>query len=77
MRKAPLLSLPILFLNYGHGKHIVADVSSVAEYVDCLDGLGTMGAGAHTPDETVNLDTIETLTKRTAILIYRLINTKS
>jgi len=51
-------------------------VSFVAEYVACLDGLGTMGRGAHTPEETVNLKTIEDLTKRTAILIYRLINQK-
>jgi len=33
-----------------------------------------MGSGAHTPEETVNLTTFEALTKRTAILIYRLIN---
>ena len=58
------------------GKRGAADVSFVAEYVDCLDGLGTMGRGAHTPEETVNLKTIEALTKRTAILIYRLINQK-
>lgn len=64
-------------LAYDPGKRGAADVSFVAEYVDCLDGLGTMGTGAHTPDETVNLNTIEALTKRTAILIYRLINTKS
>ena len=51
-------------------------MSFVAEYVDGLDGLGTMGYGAHTPQETVNLNTIEALTKRTAILIYRLINSK-
>ncbi len=59
---------------YNPGKRGAADVSFVAEYVDCLDGLGTMGTGAHTPQETVNLNTIEELTKRTAILIYRLIN---
>lgn len=59
---------------YDPGKRGAADVSFVAEYVDCLDGLGTMGNGAHTPEETVNLKTIEALTKRTAILIYRLIN---
>ena len=58
------------------GKRGAADVSFVAKYVDCLDGLGTMGRGAHTPNETVNLKTIEALTKRTAILIYRLINQK-
>lgn len=61
---------------YDPGKRGAADVSFVAEYVDCLDGLGTMGNGAHTPKETVNLNTIEDLTKRTAILIYRLINQK-
>lgn len=61
-------------LAYDPGKRGAADTSFVAEYVDCLDGLGTMGSGAHTPQETVNLNTIEALTKRTAILIYRLIN---
>ena len=58
---------------YDPGRRGAADVSFVAEYVNCLDGLGTMGNGAHTPQETVNLNTIEALTKRTAILIYRLI----
>lgn len=61
---------------YDPGKRGAADTSFVAEYVACLDGLGTMGTGAHTPSETVNLNTIEMLTKRTAILIYRLINEK-
>ncbi|GMN07507.1 M20 family metallopeptidase [Croceitalea sp. MTPC5] len=59
---------------YDPGKRGAADVSFVASYVDCLDGLGTMGSGAHTPQETVNLNTIEALTKRAAILIYRLIH---
>jgi glutamate carboxypeptidase len=59
---------------YDPSKRGAADVSFVAEYVDGLDGLGVMGTGAHTPKETVNLKTIEALTKRTAILIYRLIN---
>lgn len=61
-------------LAYDPGKRGAADTSFVAEYVDCLDGLGTMGTGAHTPEETVNLKTFEALTKRTAIFIYRLIN---
>ena len=61
---------------YDPGRRGAADVSFVAEYVDCLDGLGTMGRGAHTPEETVNLNTIEALTKRTAVLIYRLVNMK-
>lgn len=61
---------------YDPGRRGAADISFVAEYVDCLDGLGTMGNGAHTPQETVNLNTIEDLTKRAAILIYRLIDAK-
>jgi len=61
-------------IGYDPGKRGAADTSFVAQYVDCLDGLGTMGSGAHTPEETVNLNTIEALTKRTAVLIYRLIN---
>ena len=59
---------------YDPGKRGAADTSFVAEYVDCLDGLGALGNGAHTLKETVNLNTFEALTKRTAILIYRLIN---
>jgi glutamate carboxypeptidase len=59
---------------YDPGKRGAADTSFVASYVACLDGLGTMGSGAHTPEESVNLKTIEALTKRTAILIYRLLN---
>lgn len=61
-------------LAYDPGKRGAADTSFVADYVACLDGLGTMGTGAHTPEETVNLNTIEALTQRTALLIYRLIN---
>lgn len=61
-------------LAYDPGKRGAADTSFVAEYVDCLDGLGTMGTGAHTPEETVNVKTFEALTKRAAIFIYRLIN---
>ncbi|MDG1572169.1 M20/M25/M40 family metallo-hydrolase [Robiginitalea sp. M366] len=58
---------------YDPGRRGAADVSFVAQYVSCLDGLGTMGSGAHTPKETVNLKTMEALTKRTALLIYRLL----
>ena len=34
-----------------------ADISFVADYVPGLDGLGSMGKGAHTPQETVDLAT--------------------
>ena len=57
---------------YDPGKRGAADISFVAQYVDGIDGLGTMGNGAHTPQETVNLKTINALIQRTAILIYRL-----
>lgn len=66
----------------GHGpveawdpsKRGAADVSFIAQYVACIDGLGAMGTWAHTPKETINLSTFEILTQRTAVLIYRLIN---
>lgn len=54
------------------GKRGAADISFVAEYVDGVDGLGTMGRGAHTPDEYLDLRTFEALTQRAALLIYRL-----
>lgn len=53
-------------------KRGAADISFVAKYVDGLDGLGVMGSGAHGPEETINLNTFEDLTKRTALFIYRL-----
>ena len=61
-------------LPYDPGRRGAADVSFVAPYVDGLDGLGATGRGAHTPDETVDLYTFEALTKRTALLLYRLIH---
>ncbi len=53
-------------------KRGAADISFVADYTDGIDGLGTMGTGAHTPQETVNLKTMNALIQRSAILIYRL-----
>lgn len=55
------------------GKRGAGDISFVAEYVDALDGLGVMGGGDHSPSEYMNIDTVDDLIKRTAILIYRLI----
>ena len=57
---------------YDPSKRGAADISFVADYVDGLDGLGTMGNAAHTPQETVNLKTINALIQRAAVLIYRL-----
>jgi glutamate carboxypeptidase len=61
---------------YDPAKRGAGDISFVAKYVDGLDGLGTMGGGAHTSDEYMELSNFKDLTKRAALLIYRLINTK-
>ena len=57
---------------YDPGRRGAADISFVAEYVPGLDGLGSMGTGAHTPQETVDLTTFNALIQRTAVFIYRL-----
>lgn len=57
---------------YDPGRRGAADISFIAEYVSGLDGLGSMGKGAHTPNETVNLKTFNELIQRTAVFIYRL-----
>lgn len=54
------------------GKRGAGDVSFVAAYVDGIDGLGVDGRGAHTPDESVKLPSIEMSTARAAVLIHRL-----
>jgi glutamate carboxypeptidase len=57
---------------YDPGKRGAGDISFVAQYLDCLDGLGVMGQGAHSENEVMDLTTFETMTKRAALLIYRL-----
>ncbi|HLU05676.1 MAG TPA: M20/M25/M40 family metallo-hydrolase [Woeseiaceae bacterium] len=51
-----------------------ADISFVAPYADGLAGLGANGRGGHTPNESLELDSIPLAVKRAAILMYRLIN---
>ena len=58
------------------GSRGAGDISYVAEYLDCLDGLGASGRGAHAPGETMNLKEYPQLIKRTAVLIYRLTGKK-
>ena len=53
-------------------KRGAADVSFVAPYTDALAGMGPLGAGGHTPNETLELDSMALAIKRTALLIYRL-----
>ena len=55
------------------GARGAGDISYVAAYLDCIDGLGAMGEGAHAPGETINLKTIPFLSKRAALLMNRLI----
>jgi glutamate carboxypeptidase len=54
------------------GARGAGDISYVAKYLDCLDGLGVSGRGAHAPGETMNVKEFPKLLKRAAILIYRL-----
>lgn len=48
------------------------DIAYVSNLIPGLDGLGADGAGAHAPGESVDLASMSALTKRAAILIYRL-----
>ena len=49
------------------------DISFVCDgRVACLDGLGAMGDGDHAPGEYIDLASLPMLTKRTALLMYRL-----
>jgi glutamate carboxypeptidase len=54
------------------GSRGAGDISYIAQYLDCLDGLGVMGHGSHAPGETINLNTFPKMVQRTALLIYRL-----
>jgi len=49
-----------------------ADISFVAPYSDALAGMGALGKGGHTPNESLELDSMALAIKRAAILIYRL-----
>jgi glutamate carboxypeptidase len=73
-----VLSEISLALGYGEvkagnpGSRGAGDISYLANYLDCLDGLGASGKGAHAPGEIINLNEYPKLIKRTALLIYRL-----
>lgn len=54
------------------GSRGAGDVSFVAEYLPCLDGLGASGKGAHSIEENINLKEYPLLIQRTAVLLYRL-----
>ncbi|HNP63184.1 MAG TPA: M20/M25/M40 family metallo-hydrolase [Woeseiaceae bacterium] len=50
-----------------------ADISFVAPYSDSLAGLGAVGDGGHTPNESLDLTSMPVAIKRTALFLYRLI----
>lgn len=54
------------------GSRGAGDISYIAGYLDCLDGLGASGKGAHAPGETINLKEYPALIQRSALLLYRL-----
>ena len=53
-------------------KRGAADISFVSPFSDSIAGLGALGSGGHTPDETLDLNSMSLAIKRTALLIYRL-----
>jgi len=53
-------------------KRGAADVSFVAPYTDAIAGLGALGEGGHTPNESLDLTSLPLAIKRAAILMYRL-----
>ena len=54
------------------GSRGAGDISYVAAYLNCIDGLGASGRGAHAPGETIHLNQLPFLIKRAALTMYRL-----
>jgi len=54
------------------GARGAGDISDIAQYMDCLDGLGASGNGAHKAGETINLKEYPLLIQRAAVFLYRL-----
>ncbi len=48
------------------------DLSFVAPFIPGIDGLGVQGTGAHSPQESVHLPSLEMQTARAAVLMLRL-----
>ena len=53
------------------------DLSFVAPIIDGVEGLGALGNGAHSPDESVNLNALPMQTERAAVMLYRLSQEKA
>jgi len=56
------------------GSRGAGDISYLAEFVDCIDGLGASGSGAHSPAETINMKQYPDLIKRSTLFVHRLLN---
>jgi glutamate carboxypeptidase len=75
-----ILSQVSLDMGYGQvkagdpGSRGAGDISYVADYLDCIDGLGASGTGAHSPAETINMKQYPHLIKRSTLFVYRLLN---
>ena len=53
------------------------DLSFVAPYIDGVEGLGALGSGSHSPNESVNLPALTMQTERAALLLHRLTKVKA
>lgn len=69
------LGLPEL-TPFDPGKRGAGDVSFVAPYINAIDGLGGVGGGSHSLHEELDLSAMNALTKRVALLIFRLTREK-
>jgi glutamate carboxypeptidase len=54
------------------GQRGAGDIQFVAPFSDTLDGLGATGKGSHSPEEDLEIASIERGAVRTAIMLYRL-----
>ena len=54
------------------GERGAGDIAYVSRLLPGLDGLGARGGNAHAPGEWIDLQSLPMLTKRAALLIYRL-----
>ena len=54
------------------GERVAGDIAYVSHLLPGLDGLGARGGNAHATGEWADLESLQMLTKRAALLIYRL-----
>lgn len=53
------------------------DLSFVAPFIDGVEGLGALGLGSHSPNESVSLPALTMQTERAALMLYRLTKLKA